>query len=295
KRSRRSQRCRTFWLNSLSVLEFNALRVRSRETSRGDTRLTPTGGPQAASRMVTPADRTPHSARPAARVIGVPVLTSRQPPASGDALRSGKKWDLRPWHRSSSAGRGGGRSDMAVSGDAVAGTARTSRGWAIAAGILLIVVGMEALAAPYLAALFAAFWIAWGLIFGGIAELISAYSSSETRLWKILLGILYIVVGFYVLRSPGSGLVAIALTLAWLFLIKGVISIFGALQLRPLRGWGWWLFDGIVTLLLAFLIFSGFPQDSVRIIALLVGISLIMSGANRVAWAISHCRDTAAR
>jgi uncharacterized membrane protein HdeD (DUF308 family) len=177
---------------------------------------------------------------------------------------------------------------MAVSGDAVAGTARTSRGWAIAAGILLIVVGMEALAAPYLAALFAAFWVAWGLIFGGIAELISAYSSSENRLWKILLGVLYIAVGFYVLRSPGSGLVALALTLAWVFLIKGVISIFGALQLRPLRGWGWWLFDGIVTLLLAFLIFSGWPQDSVRIIALLVGISLIMSGANRVTWAISH-------
>jgi uncharacterized membrane protein HdeD (DUF308 family) len=177
---------------------------------------------------------------------------------------------------------------MAVSGEAVAGPARRSRGWAIAAGILLIVVGMEALAAPYLAALFAAFWVAWGLVFGGIAELISAYSSSENRLWKILLGILYIVVGFYVLRSPGSGLVAIALVLAWVFLIKGVISVFGALQLRPLRGWGWWLFDGIVTLLLAFLIFSGWPHDSVRIIALLVGISLIMSGANRLAWAISH-------
>jgi uncharacterized membrane protein HdeD (DUF308 family) len=82
--------------------------------------------------------------------------------------------------------------------------------------------------------------------------------------------------------------VALALTLAWVFLIKGVISIFGALQLRPLRGWGWWLFDGIVTLLLAFLIFSGWPQDSVRIIALLVGISLIMSGANRLAWAFSR-------
>jgi uncharacterized membrane protein HdeD (DUF308 family) len=44
----------------------------------------------------------------------------------------------------------------------------------------------------------------------------------------------------------------------------------------------------VITLLLACLIFSGLPQDSVRIIALLVGISLIMSGANRLAWAFSH-------
>ena len=177
---------------------------------------------------------------------------------------------------------------MAGSGQAVAGTVRTSRGWAIAAGVLLIIVGIEALAAPYLAALVAAFWVAWGLVFGGIAELVSAYSSGENRLWKALLALLYLAVGIYILRNPGSGLVALALTLAWVFLIKGVISIFGALQLRPVPGWGWWLVDGVITLLLAFLIFSGWPQDSVRIIALLVGISLIISGANRVAWAVSH-------
>jgi uncharacterized membrane protein HdeD (DUF308 family) len=172
-------------------------------------------------------------------------------------------------------------------GQAVAGTARTSRGWAIAAGVLLIIVGIEALAAPYLAALVAALWVAWGFVFGGIAELVSAYSSSEGRLWKALLGVLYLAVGLYMLLNPGVGLVALALILAWVFLIKGVISIFGAFQLRPLPGWGWWLADGIVTLLLAFLIFSGWPQDSVRIIALLVGISLIISGANRLARAFA--------
>ena len=141
---------------------------------------------------------------------------------------------------------------------------------------------------PYFAALVAAFWVAWGLVFGGVAELISAFSSSENRLWKTLLGLLYLFAGIYILIHPGSGLLALALMLAWVFLIQGVISIFGALQLRPVPGWGWWLFDGVITLLLAFLIFSGWPQNSVRIIALLVGIVLIISGANRLAWAFSH-------
>jgi uncharacterized membrane protein HdeD (DUF308 family) len=154
--------------------------------------------------------------------------------------------------------------------------------------MLLIIVGIEALAAPYLAALVAALWVAWGLVFGGIAELISAYSSAENQLWKALLGVLYLAVGAYMLLNPGLGLVALALMLAWVFLIKGAISIFGALQLRPLPGWGWWLFDGLITLLLAFLIFSGWPGGSVRIIALLVGISLIMSGANRLALAFAR-------
>jgi uncharacterized membrane protein HdeD (DUF308 family) len=177
---------------------------------------------------------------------------------------------------------------MASSVAAAAETGRTSWGWSIAAGVLLILVGIEALAAPYFAALVAAFWVAWGLVFGGVAELISAYSSSENRLWKALLGLLYLFAGIYILIHPGSGLLALALMLAWVFLVQGVISIFGALQLRPLQGWGWWLVDGVITLLLAFLIFSGWPQDSVRIIALLVGIALIISGANRLAWALSH-------
>ena len=177
---------------------------------------------------------------------------------------------------------------MASSVAAAAETGRTSRGWSIAAGVLLIIVGIEALGAPYFAALVAAFWVAWGLVFGGVAELVSAYSSSENRLWKTLLGLLYLFAGIYILIHPGSGLLALALMLAWVFLIQGVISILGALQLRPVPGWGWWLVDGVITLLLAFLIFSGWPQNSVRIIALLVGIALIISGANRLAWAFSH-------
>jgi uncharacterized membrane protein HdeD (DUF308 family) len=172
---------------------------------------------------------------------------------------------------------------MAGTGQAVVGTARGSRGWAIAAGVLLIFAGFEALASPYFAALFASLWVAWGLVFGGAAELLSAYSMAENRMWKVLLGLLYLAVGVYMLMNPGPGLVAVVLVLAWLFLVQGVISIFGALQLRPLPGWGWWLFDGIVTLLLAMLIFSGWPGNSVRIIAIVVGISLIVSGVNRLA------------
>jgi uncharacterized membrane protein HdeD (DUF308 family) len=172
---------------------------------------------------------------------------------------------------------------MAGPGEGVAGTVRGIRGWAIAAGVLLIIGGIAALAAPFVAALFAALWVAWGLVFGGIGELISAWSASENRLWKALLGLLYLAVGIYMLIHPGEGLLALALTLAWLFLIQGVISIFGSLQLRPLAGWGWWLFDGIITLILAFLIFSGWPGDSAQIIAILVGVSLIISGVNRLA------------
>lgn len=168
------------------------------------------------------------------------------------------------------------------------GAVRGIRGWAIVAGLLLVLAGMVAISSPYLAALVVTLWVAWGLLFGGVAEWISAFSSDENRLWKVVLGLLYFAVGIYMLRFPGSGLAALALTLAWLFLLQGIVSIFGALQLRPVPGWGWWLLDGIVTVLLAFLIFSGWPGSSARIVALLAGISLIMSGATRLALAFAR-------
>jgi uncharacterized membrane protein HdeD (DUF308 family) len=174
---------------------------------------------------------------------------------------------------------------MAGPGQGVAGTVRAVRGWAIAAGVLLIIGGLVALAAPFMAALFATLWVAWGLIFGGVAEVISAYSGSDNRLWKVLLGVLYLAVGVYMLVHPAAGLAALAFWLGWLFLLQGILSIIGSLSLRPLAGWGWWLFDGIITLLLAFLILFHWPGDSVMIISILVGISLIISGANRLALA----------
>ena len=69
---------------------------------------------------------------------------------------------------------------MAESSQSVAvGTGRTSRGWAIAAGVLLIIVGLEALAAPYIAALFATLLVAWGLVFGGVASVTTAPNSAN--------------------------------------------------------------------------------------------------------------------
>src|SRR4029450_9881661 len=86
-------------------------------------------------------------------------------------LRYAAKWHSTPHVLERTRTRG--RSGMAESSQSVvAGTGRTSRGWSIAAGMLLIIVGIEALAAPYLAALVAPLWVALGPVFGGSAGVI---------------------------------------------------------------------------------------------------------------------------
>jgi len=53
-------------------------------------------------------------------------------------------------------------------------------------------------------------------------------------------------------------------------------------SLRSVAGSGWFIFDGIVTLLLAVLIARGFPASSTWAIGTLVAISMFFSGLTRL-------------
>jgi uncharacterized membrane protein HdeD (DUF308 family) len=55
-----------------------------------------------------------------------------------------------------------------------------------------------------------------------------------------------------------------------------------ALQIQPTRAWGWLLFDGILTLILALMIWKAWPAGSELVVAILVGISMLFSGISRL-------------
>jgi uncharacterized membrane protein HdeD (DUF308 family) len=55
-----------------------------------------------------------------------------------------------------------------------------------------------------------------------------------------------------------------------------------AFRLKPHRGWGWVLFDGLLSVTLAILIAIGWPQSSLEIIGLLTGFTLISTGVWRI-------------
>jgi len=164
----------------------------------------------------------------------------------------------------------------------VAQEVRSASGWSIAAGVILVIAGVLAIGIPWIPALVATIWIAWVLVFAGVAELIHSFDLAQGRLWKLVLGLLYIATGLYILFRPGPGLAALALVLGVFLLVEGVILAFIALQWRPLAGWGWWLFDAIITLLLGFLILEGWPSNSATMVGLLVGASMLISGINRL-------------
>jgi uncharacterized membrane protein HdeD (DUF308 family) len=156
--------------------------------------------------------------------------------------------------------------------------------WPIFLGVLLILAGLAAIGLPFFAGIAASVLFGWLLMVGGIAHLVYAWSErgAGAVLWQILIGIVYLVASIYMVVLPVAGVVTLTLVLSFYILFEGIFEIVVFSRLRLLRGAVWFLVDGVISLLLAALIFFQWPSSSLWAMGTLVGISLLLSGIARV-------------
>jgi uncharacterized membrane protein HdeD (DUF308 family) len=167
--------------------------------------------------------------------------------------------------------------------------------WSIVLSVLMITAGLMAIGVPMIAGVAITALIAWLLIFSGLLHVVFAWRGGRAGavLWEILLGIVYGAIGFYLLANPVAGLASLTLAIAFYLLIEGALEFVLSFQLRPLPGSGWLLVDGIVTLLIAVMIWSTWPSSAVWVVGTLVGISMLFSGITRLMLSIAVRRIVA--
>jgi uncharacterized membrane protein HdeD (DUF308 family) len=170
-----------------------------------------------------------------------------------------------------------------------AAVAAGGRGWSIVLGILLIVAGLLAVAAPEFGGIVVSIVLGWVIIFAGFMHLLYAWSErgAGAVVWQVLIGIVYLVAGFYMLRHPTSALVSLTLVLGLYIALEGFLELGAYLRLRKARRATWFLVDGIISLILAALILCHWPLSATWAIGTLVGISLLFSGIARLTWPMS--------
>jgi len=95
---------------------------------------------------------------------------------------------------------------------------------------------------------------------------------------QVILGIFYVGAAGVLLKRPFEGLVTLTLIAGILIFIDGVIQVIGAFDMKPLYGWTWGLFSGILAIILGILIWSNWPQSSEWVLGLLIGVNLITNG-----------------
>lgn len=169
-------------------------------------------------------------------------------------------------------------------------TAHTrSSGWSIFLGVLLLLAGLLSIAAPFFAGIAASVFFGWLILFAGVAHLVYAWSERGARsiLWQILIGVVYVIAALSMLVLPVAAVIALTLVLGVYIAVEGVFELIVFSHLRRLGGAGWFLVDGILSLLLAALILFHWPAASFWALGTLVGISLLFSGIARITYSAS--------
>jgi len=157
-------------------------------------------------------------------------------------------------------------------------------GWSILMGILTALLGVFLIIYPLATATITTLLFGWVLIFVGIAQFVFALHSQTAGKFfaKALLGILYGITGVALAFFPLAGVAALTALLGTLLLIYAGVATAAAFQLRPVEGWGWFLFDAAVSLLMGILILARWPSSSIWAIGTLVGVSVLMGGIARI-------------
>jgi uncharacterized membrane protein HdeD (DUF308 family) len=161
----------------------------------------------------------------------------------------------------------------------------------LAEGILLVVLGLLAVAVPLIAGLTVAIVFGWLFLISGIVGLFTTFAMRHAPgfWWSLLSAVLGIVVGCWLLAQPGLGLVSLTYLLIAFFIIEGIATIMFALDhRRALSGrWGWMLVSGIVDLFLAAIILAGLPGAVEWALGLIVGINMLFGGASMIGMALA--------
>jgi len=147
-------------------------------------------------------------------------------------------------------------------------------------GIVIVIAGFLSLIAPLAGGLSITVIIGTLILLAGVMQLLLVFRAGSfgQGLLLALLGLIGVVAGGYTLMHPAAALAALTMLLSAWFVASGIIESIAALTARDVKGWGWILFSGVVSVLLGLMLWSQFPLSGAWAVGTLVGVRLLFSG-----------------
>jgi uncharacterized membrane protein HdeD (DUF308 family) len=180
---------------------------------------------------------------------------------------------------------------MTISAESAAGGEPAPKSWwlYLLLGFVLVVGGFIVLLSDInVASLFSSLVISWAILIVGIFQVVHAFSSTG---WKgfvldLLIGILYIAAGYLLLANPLGAMIKLTLVLGIIWLVSGFFRIILAGLLWRQAGW-LLLLSGIIGVLAGGIIISEWPQSSLWVPGLVLGVDLLFHGFAWISYSLS--------
>lgn len=165
-------------------------------------------------------------------------------------------------------------------------------------GVLTIVLGAMVLVWPGPSILVVSTLFGVYLLISGFAELFLAFTlprSAATRVLLFLTGALSLVLAILSFRHFGDGYAVLLLSL-WIgigFVFLGVSENAVAMSERNLPGRGWYVVFGVMSVIAGAVVLV-WPLDSIVVLTLVSGVSLVILGVIQIVQAVQIRKDTKA-
>ena len=120
------------------------------------------------------------------------------------------------------------------------------------------------------------------LVVSGLVHLVRALDRrQEHRGWLGLVGLLLIVFGVVLIRHIDLTIAVIGMLVGVAWIVQGLAWLMSGLQARTVRGHGWQVFFGTISLI-AGIVVTATPVSSVTVLASLVGICFAVLGTAEI-------------
>jgi len=181
-------------------------------------------------------------------------------------------------------------------GENLSSEVKSRAGWGIFMGVLTAALGVLLMAYPLATATVTTILLGCILFVVGVVEVIQALRSHTAGSFflRLLLGIVYGIGGIVLVMNPLWGVAVLTTVLGFMLILEAIFSTVLAFQTRPASGWGWFLFDAGIAMLLGILILAHWPSSSFWAIGTLVGAAVFVRGITRIALS-AGLRRTASR
>jgi uncharacterized membrane protein HdeD (DUF308 family) len=158
-------------------------------------------------------------------------------------------------------------------------------------GIVMVILGILAIAAPGYASLAVDIYIGWLFLLSGLVGVVASFYTGNVSsfLWTFVTALLSIAVGVLLLWKPAEGTISLTMVLTAFLILEGVFQSIASFSYRDLipSSWGWLLASGLADLVLAGIIIYAWPDSAAWTLGLIVGVNLITSGTAVGAMAVA--------
>ena len=161
---------------------------------------------------------------------------------------------------------------------------RTGGRSALVAGVIIAILGLLAVVFPLITGISVSILLGTVLVVGALVHASNAFSAGTLGnvLGQGILAVFYGAAGITFIANPVVGLATLTLLAIVFFIGDGIVEIAWGLRSRGQPGAQWLLASGGISLLLAGLLWFGFPSTAGWAVGVLLGVNLLVTGVSMV-------------